>query len=655
MSAATAKGPQISSAFRLLLWLKWTLMWRGIGRDKMRLFGTIIIVVVFTPISGGLAFLCWIMSVHHPVLLPYIGLAALGLAYLIWLITPLLGFPLNESYDPTRLFAYPVSYRTIFLASAVAGCFDLPTLFVLPIFLALILAASTTPLVGVACVLLIALFLLQTIATAQAVMLALIGFLRSRRFRDITMVLLPLFGMAFYIAQQTAIRRMDLFVTGFRDMLQSPVWRVMRYFPPGWAVSGMMAARAGDYLHALFFLVLLGLVCAMMAYAAAHAMRSLYLGERGPLVAPSPRTPSTASVFSRTPNPPSPFPTGAGGANSPGSFPEPRASAIAPAAPVASRAERASDTSRAERASEFAGGIPRSGGLSEAGQGVAAKPFLLPPALAAVIQKEWRYLWRDPQYKVAAINMLYTLVIFALAFILNPSWRYLTAMPGSGFGGALGGPLAAFLRGLISFRIVGILLLASLPLVFNIFGGEGTSITILFSFPTPRRYLFIGKNLAHAAIVLALCVVGVLGGSYLTNTLSYAGIGLLEALVAIPILLAAGNLISIRFPHRMVVRGQRWNRSNQVALGGAGGGTGTGCGYAFVYLACFFATFVAVMPAVIGVAWPFVIDAGALWCAFGIGVSFLYSLLLYGAGLYMASTWILTREMAIIERLSPAE
>ncbi|HEX5322511.1 MAG TPA: hypothetical protein VFW40_01910, partial [Capsulimonadaceae bacterium] len=559
MNAQTATGPPTTSAFRLLLWLKWTLMWRGMRRDRMRLLGIIVMLVFFVPLSLGLAYLCFRVCSDHPALTPYVAIMALGLAYVIWLVTPLLGFPLNESYDPTRLFVYPVSHNTIFLAVVVSGLFDLTTILVLPVFLALLVAASPNLVAGIANFVLIALFLLQTMATAQAVMLALIGFLRSRRFRDITMVLLPLFGMAFYILQQTAIHRMDLFVQGFHDIIKSPIWGVLHWLPPGWAQTGMMAARSGNYGVAFFCLLLLGGVCAVMAFAAAYALRQLYLGERGPMVRARPTPSQPLRGYAAPP--------ASGGGGSTGIT----LTTLSP---------------------------PGAGGVAQAERSAGVG---LPPALAAVIQKEWRYLWRDPAYKVAGINILYTLAIFGVMFYLNPGLRFLAA-PGPT--GAASGSFDVFLRGLISFRIVAVILLSSLALVFNIFGGESAAVTVLFSFPTPRRYFFVGKNLTHAVVILALCIIGVLGGCYLTHSMPSAPLGILEAVVALPVVLAAGNLISIRFPHRMVVRGQRWGRSGQVTLGGAGTGAGAGCGYAFIYSLCCLASFVAIMPAVLCAVWP---------------------------------------------------
>ena len=130
------------------------------------------------------------------------------------------------------------------------------------------------------------------------------------------------------------------------------------------------------------------------------------------------------------------------------------------------------------------------------------------------------------------------------------------------------------------FAFSGTLLLALLPLLFNLWGGEGAAITVLFSFPTRRRALLLGKNIAHAAVLLALNVAGLTLVAALTGRWRLWPLALVWTSLAAPVLLAAGNLVSIRFPHRMLVRGQRWARGGVASAGGEG----AGCAFAFLYL-----------------------------------------------------------------------
>ena len=124
-------------------------------------------------------------------------------------MTPLLGFQLNELYDLTRLFVYPVSPTGLFMGSLLGGLLDRPVLLLLPVLGVLLALFSPTPLAFVFSLLLLLLFLLHTLALGQALMLTLIGFLRSRRFRDVTIVLFPLIGMGYYLGQRLLFQRME--------------------------------------------------------------------------------------------------------------------------------------------------------------------------------------------------------------------------------------------------------------------------------------------------------------------------------------------------------------------------------------------------------------------------------------------------------------
>ncbi|MDQ2686260.1 MAG: hypothetical protein M3Y28_00160 [Armatimonadota bacterium] len=560
-----------TSPLRLMLWLKWTLTWRGYRNNRMKLVGAILSAVLFLPLSLGIAFGLHWATRAAPDLAPALTRAALGIVYLIWAVTPLLGFQLNESYDLTKLFTYPLSPRRIFLGSVLGSLLDLPVLLTLPTFAVLWNVFSPTPLAGVANAVLLALFLLHTLALGQAVTLALVGFLRSRRFRDITIILFPLLGMAYYIGQ-----RMFFYQAGpdtFARLLHSPVWRVVDWLPPGYAASGLSAAAVGEWGLVLLRLGALALACALTFWAAATALQTLYLGDRGPSVA-RPRRETT----------------GAG----------------------------------ATTQNRFA-----SGGL----------PAFVPADIAAVAVKEFLYLGREPQYKAMAVQSLYTVVAIAVPLLL----------PATAHGGAIG--TLNFFGDWLLFAFSATLLLSLLPLLFNLWGGEGAAITVLFSFPTRRRSLLLGKNLAHGVLLLVLNVVGLFLVAGLTNRWGALPLALVWTLLACPVLLAAGNLVSVRFPHRMLVRGQRWSRGGVATAGD----NSQGCAYAFLYLLAYGATFAALLPAAAAVLLPRLLGWSPFWYALTLPLAAVYAGGLYVILLGQAETWLLAREPEIAARIVPAD
>lgn len=560
-----------TSPLRLMLWLKWTLTWRGYRRNRMKAVGAVLTLVVFLPLSLGAAFgLHWVARTI-PDLAPALTRAALALVYLVWAVTPLLGFQLNESYDLTKLFTYPLSPRRIFFGSVLGSLLDLPVLLTLPTFVVLWSLFSPSPLGGLTNGVLLVLFLLHTLALGQAITLALIGFLRSRRFRDMTIILFPLFGLAYYIGQ-----RVFFYQAGpgtFARLLHSPLWRVADWLPPGYAASGLSAASNGDWGIVLMRLGALALACLLTFRAAATVLQTLYLGDRGPSVARA----GQARV---------------------------RTDAAAPSRPAFS-----------------------------------SLLLFLPADVAAVATKEFLYLGREPQYKAMAVQSLYTVVAIAVPLLL----------PATAHGAAVGALSA--LGDWLLFGFSATLLLSLMPLLFNLWGGEGAAITVLFSFPTRRRALLLGKNLAHGALLLILNVVGLFLVAALSGRWGALPLALFWTLLAAPLLLAAGNLVSIRFPHRMLVRGQRWSRGGVATAGD----NSQGCAYAFLYLLAYGATFVALLPAAAAVLLPRLLGWPALWYALTLPLASFYAGALYWILLGQAETWLLAREPEIAARIVPAD
>jgi len=262
----------------------------------------------------------------------------------------------------------------------------------------------------------------------------------------------------------------------------------------------------------------------------------------------------------------------------------------------------------------------------------------LPPAALAMMGKEWVYLQREPQYKAMAVNVLYTLAAIGLPFLLPLGGRGDT-------GGRMG-----FLGEWLLFGVAGTLLLALLPLLFNIFGAEGAAVTVLFSFPTRRRDMLLGKNMAHGAVLVLVAAVGLSLAAALTHEWHTLPAAFALALLAAPVLLAVGNLVSIRLPHRVLVRGQRWSRGGMAA---ASGGMGEGCGYLFLYLAAYLGAFVAVLPCVAAVLLPGRFGIAPAWYALSLPLALAYALVLYRVLLGQAEAWLLAREPEIAGRIVP--
>jgi ABC-2 type transport system permease protein len=157
----------------------------------------------------------------------------------------------------------------------------------------------------------------------------------------------------------------------------------------------------------------------------------------------------------------------------------------------------------------------------------------LPGPVAAVFEKELRYLGRSGP-------MLFTLIVplFMLAVFRSSGRNEGLLAHGSGFTFPIG---AAY----------SLLLLTNLS--YNNFGADGTGAQFFFASPVPFRHVMLGKNLAHTA-VFAVEVLLVWAGTCLLYRAPSPGVvvaTLAGILFVLPIDLAAGNLFSIYSPSRI--------------------------------------------------------------------------------------------------------
>lgn len=160
----------------------------------------------------------------------------------------------------------------------------------------------------------------------------------------------------------------------------------------------------------------------------------------------------------------------------------------------------------------------------------------LSQSVAAVFEKEIRYLARSGPMLLTLIMPIFMLIIFRLgplSSLRHPS--ALSRTPDMAFPGA-----AAYA------------LLVLTNLVYNSFGGDGGGIQFFYASPVRFRQIVLGKNLTHAAILLANVVFTWVAVTYLYGAPHLAvTIGTIAGLAfAAPLNFAAGNILSIYAPKK---------------------------------------------------------------------------------------------------------
>jgi ABC-2 type transport system permease protein len=271
---------QTATYLRLLLWLKSRLLWRMYTRQMSAALGVVLLGIVFVPMSllmaGGAVFG---FRVLPPPYNEHLLRGVLLWIYLMWLLSPIFGYVLTEEYDPSKLFLYPVPPRVI-LAGVIAGSvLDFGVLMLGPMMLAVVIGFGRSIAAVLLALAAVGLFLFHTLALGQAVNLGAAGLLRTRRARDLMVVLVPLISVVLYVLiQMMSHRAMHV---NWRGLLQGQTWNILSFLPPGLAARAVGAASVGEYYAALGFLTILALVAAATLYVAAWVLQLVYAGEVG--------------------------------------------------------------------------------------------------------------------------------------------------------------------------------------------------------------------------------------------------------------------------------------------------------------------------------------------------------------------------------------
>jgi hypothetical protein len=196
---------------RLLLATNWRVWLNRLATRKAALVLNLVLVVTMTgfAVFGNAALglgISWLRS-HRPDLAASAVHEVFLTVFFIIVVTPVLGFRGNEFLDVTKLFTFPVGHRTVFAATLFGLMGSGSVLFFcLPLVAAVIGFGGPLPsvLAGIVAALLL---VLCAVALGQFLLLAFLNTLKSRKWRDVTMVVVPLVVGGMYVAFSVMQRR----------------------------------------------------------------------------------------------------------------------------------------------------------------------------------------------------------------------------------------------------------------------------------------------------------------------------------------------------------------------------------------------------------------------------------------------------------------
>ncbi|HCP74795.1 MAG TPA: hypothetical protein DIU08_09145, partial [Ktedonobacter sp.] len=182
---------------RWLFWLRWKLFTRGFTREKSRIISTIFMIVFGLPIYGGIAvgtFLAY-RYLPSPANAEILFLVLTGV-YLFWMVLPLLEFSVNEGLDVSKLLLFPLTRSELMLSLLFSTLLDIPMLGLILVFIAVVAGWAVSLPVTLLTIVAVLILYAQVVGMSQLVLALLMSTLQSRRFRDLSIILIALFSVS---------------------------------------------------------------------------------------------------------------------------------------------------------------------------------------------------------------------------------------------------------------------------------------------------------------------------------------------------------------------------------------------------------------------------------------------------------------------------
>lgn len=477
------------SHVRTLMWLRWKLTLRGYARNTGRIVSLVFILIFLVPLLGGvaLASLLGYTSLPHTSAVGLLFLVMSGI-YLLWAGLPLLFYTLNEGLDVTKLQIYPVTRGEQMVSLLLATLLDLSTLFIVFFYVAILLGWHNSPAaLAITLVALVAAYV-HTISFSQLTLAVLMGLLRTRRYRDVTIIIFALFGVACSFSGQVIAR---LFIAspfgngGASQLAQVHVEQYLRWTPPGMAAQAIVSANEGQVGTSLLWLaaslILVPIVVTIWAWVL----------DRGITTA------ETAAAGGR-------------------------------------RLTRA-------RPARVSTGVATTA-TAELKETTASKRGWRPlsSATRAIAQKDALYLWRDPQLKAQLLSTLFLVVLILFPNIFSGS---------SSGAGDYGMPSLVGGNTSVLLAILPALLVAE-TFTQNSLGMDRQGLQTLFLFPVRPLDILFGKNLFTGTFAMIfMTVLAVIKGA-LTGGWLFVPLTLCGGLAALLLVMGCGNVTSVLLPFR---------------------------------------------------------------------------------------------------------
>lgn len=251
--------------------LKLRLIRNGLRIGSAQVVGLVLSICVALPLAGlGFALLAVLPRAEPDARLP-VAVLSFTAVFLGWLLAPLLAFGTDDTLDPARLALLPLTRRQLMTGLLVASTIGVVPLAILVALSGAVVGFSPLGPGAVVVVAAVVVELLLCVTASRALVTSLSGFLRSRRARDISIVVSVTLTLVFNVALQVGSR-----VLGTADRrVVDQVSEVLGWLPPGLVARAAVDAGDGYLLGAVGELALGAAVVVVLLVAWAAALERL--------------------------------------------------------------------------------------------------------------------------------------------------------------------------------------------------------------------------------------------------------------------------------------------------------------------------------------------------------------------------------------------
>ena len=245
----------------LFVRLKLRLMAGAFRGDTGRTVGFVVGLVLTVCIGLGVG--AGLVVLHgHPEQAGTLTAVLYTLLVLGWAVVPLLTFGTDDTLDPSRLALLPLSRRDLIPGLFAAAALGVPALGTVLVLLGSVGALATGVGAALAALAGAALEFAMCLALSRALATALSGLLRSRRGRDLAVMVGLLVALA---AQTVNLGSQYVFRHGGGHALAG-AGGVLRWLPPGMAAHAAIDARRGAYAVAIGELLLVAAIVVLLMF-----------------------------------------------------------------------------------------------------------------------------------------------------------------------------------------------------------------------------------------------------------------------------------------------------------------------------------------------------------------------------------------------------